>query len=199
MPRVVDKKKKAEDIARAALETFRTAGYHRTRMADIAEAAGVGKGTLYEYFDDKADLLHFLFDDYFHAFKDGAIRAMQGAGSPGQQLLALVRFAFAHASEWEAHCAVYVDYFGAARVDERTLFSLTELYDEMGALLRALIEQAQAADEIAPETDSYATSELLVSVFEGVILHGILAGREGSKEALRDAALGLLTRGLIRS
>jgi AcrR family transcriptional regulator len=35
MPRVVDKKKKAEAIGRAALQTFRELGYHRTRMADI--------------------------------------------------------------------------------------------------------------------------------------------------------------------
>lgn len=197
MPRVVDKKKKAAAIAQAALETFRKTGYHRARMADIAEAAGVGKGTLYEYFADKADLLRFLFDDYFQAFEQGALRAMQGAPTPGHQLLALVRFAFDHACEWEDHCAVYVDYFGAARVDPGNSFSLTEIYDQMGALLRALIERAQATHEIAPEVDPAAVSELLLSVFEGVVLHGILAGRGGSKEALKDVALRLLTRGLI--
>ena len=48
MPRIVDKQRKAEAIRQAALEVFRKTGYHRTRMADIAEAAGIGKGTLYE-------------------------------------------------------------------------------------------------------------------------------------------------------
>ena len=197
MPRLVDKQKKAEAIGRAALRTFREVGYHRARMADIAQAAEIGKGTLYEYFNDKADVLRFVFDDYFEAFKAGALRAMQGAESPGSQLLALVDFAFDHVSEWEDHCAVYVDYFGAARVGDDKLFSLAEIYDEMGALLQALIEQAQIAGEIAADVDAVATSELLLSVFDGVVLHGIFAGRGWGGGPLRGAALRLLTERLI--
>ena len=77
MPRVIDKRKKAEAIGHAALQTFREAGYHGTRMADIAKAAGVGKGTLYEYFDDKADVLRFVFDDFFRAFREVALRLLR--------------------------------------------------------------------------------------------------------------------------
>jgi AcrR family transcriptional regulator len=197
MPRVVDKRRKAEAIGQAALQTFREAGYHRARMADIAQAAGVGKGTLYEYFEDKADVLHFVFDGYFNAFKEGALRAMQRAASPRGRLLALLDFSFEHVSEWEDHCAVYVDYFGAARVGDDKLFSLAEIYDDMGALLRALIEQAQATQEIAEGVDAVATAELLLSMFDGVVLHGILAGRGCGRGALRAAAVRLMTEGLF--
>ena len=197
MPRLVDKRKKAEAIGRAALRTFRELGYHRARMADIAQAAGIGKGTLYEYFNDKADVLRFVFDDFFRAFREGAIRAMQGAASPGARLLALVDFAFEHVSEWEHHCAVYVDYFGAARVGDEPRFSLAAIYDDMGTLLRALIEQARAGGEIAPDVDPVAASEFLLSVFDGVVLHDIFAGRGCGKPALREVALRLLTRGLL--
>jgi AcrR family transcriptional regulator len=197
MPRVVDKRKKAEAIGQAALQTFLETGYHRARMADIAQTAGIGKGTLYEYFEDKADVLRFVFDGYFSAFKAGALRAMQGAASPGAQLLALMDFAFEHVSEWEDHCAVYVDYFGAARIGEDKLFSLAEIYDDMGALLRALIERAQAAGEIAGEVDAVGTAELLLSVFDGVVLHGILARRGCGRAALRGAAARLLMEGLF--
>jgi AcrR family transcriptional regulator len=197
MPRVVDKRRKAEAIGQAALQTFRETGYHRARMADIAQAAGIGKGTLYEYFEDKADVLRFVFDGYFDAFKEGALRAMQSAASPRARLLALLDFSFEHVSEWEDHCAVYVDYFGAARVGDDKLFSLAEIYDDMGALLRALIEQAQAAEEVAEGVDAVATAELLLSMFDGVVLHGILAGRGCGRAALRAAAVQLMTEGLF--
>ena len=82
MPRIVDKQKKAEAIRGAALEVFRKTGYHRTRMADIARAAGIGKGTLYEYFENKAHILRVAFDQYFDAFRQGAARAMAAATSP---------------------------------------------------------------------------------------------------------------------
>jgi TetR/AcrR family fatty acid metabolism transcriptional regulator len=195
----VDKQKKAAAIARAALGVFREAGFHRARMADIAIAADIGKGTLYEYFGDKADILRFLFDQYFEAFKEGALRALQQAGSPGARLLALVEFALDHVTEWEDHCAVYVDYFGAARVGDAKLFSLGEIYEVFGGMLRELIEQAQATGEIPGDADPTATAELLLSVYDGLVLHGVLAGRRVGREALRDAALRLLVRGLIAS
>jgi AcrR family transcriptional regulator len=180
MPRKVDKQKKAEAIARAALRIFREAGYHRTRMADIAQAADVGKGTLYEYFGDKADILRFVF-------------------SPGSHLLALVQFALDHVTQWEDHCAVYVDYFGAARVGDAKLFSLGEIYEEFGSMLRALIEEARTTGEIPEDVEPTTTAELLLSVYDGVVLHGVLTGRRSERRALRDAALRLLTQGLITS
>lgn len=197
MPKIVDRQKKAEAIARAALKTFRKAGYHSTRMADIAQAAGIGKGTIYEYFKDKADVLRFVFEDYFNAFKDGAVRAMQDIESPGARLLAVVEFAFEHVAEWQDHCAVYVDYFGAARVGDRKLFSLGDIYADMGALLRDLIQQGQETGEVVADMDAQATSELLLSLFDGIVLHGILVGKNGGPEALRRPALLLLEQGLL--
>jgi AcrR family transcriptional regulator len=198
MPKIVDKKKKSADIGQAALRVCRQLGYHRTRMADIAEAAGVGKGTLYEYFSSKDEILRFVFDRYFESFKAGAAEAMAGAHSPARRLLALVRFAFDHVAEWEDHCAVYVDYFGGARAGDDSWVSLSAIYDETGALLRALVEAAQQAGEISAEIDPVATAELLVSIFDGVVLHGVLTERGCDVSVQRELALRLLAQGLIR-
>jgi AcrR family transcriptional regulator len=43
-------------IAAAALDTFLARGFSATRMSDVAERAGVGKGTLYLYFPTKESL-----------------------------------------------------------------------------------------------------------------------------------------------
>lgn len=43
-------------ILDAAASVFAASGYYRTRMDDIALAAGVAKGTLYYHFPGKADL-----------------------------------------------------------------------------------------------------------------------------------------------
>ena len=196
MPRVVDKQEKAERIGAAAIGVLRQLGYHRARMQDIARAAGVGKGTLYEYFRNKGEIFRFEFERYFEAFEAGAERTMAEAASPGAQLLALVRFAFEHVSEWEDHCAVYVDYFGSARPEGDDAFSLAPVYGAIQARIRLLVESAQAAGEVAADVDPDATSELLVSMFDGVVLHGIFAKRSDTA-ALRDTALRLLEHGMI--
>ena len=124
MPKIVDKQAKARAISDAALKVFRDRGYNNTRMADIARVAGMGKGTLYEYFTDKADILRFAFDQYFSFFSEGVLEAMKDKKRPSEKILAVIDFALQHAAEWEDHCAIYVDYFGAARTDERNQFSL---------------------------------------------------------------------------
>ncbi len=51
------KQKRREQIIRHALESFAKHGYHRTSISEIAKAAGISKGLMYNYFDSKEELL----------------------------------------------------------------------------------------------------------------------------------------------
>ena len=53
--RSLDKKKRSKILSVAA-ELFATQPFHKVLLSDVAEAACVGKGTLYLYFKDKEDL-----------------------------------------------------------------------------------------------------------------------------------------------
>lgn len=54
MPRKkIDKK----DLLKISLSVFKEKGYHKTTMADIAEACGLLKGSLYHYVKSKEDLM----------------------------------------------------------------------------------------------------------------------------------------------
>lgn len=44
-------------LLEAALDAFAYHGFHATRLETVAEAAGVSKGTVYKYFENKEDLL----------------------------------------------------------------------------------------------------------------------------------------------
>src|SRR3954464_11801015 len=46
-----------ERLLRAAADVFAGRGYDGTRVADIAEAAGLSNGAMYAYFGSKAELL----------------------------------------------------------------------------------------------------------------------------------------------
>ena len=197
MPKIVDKKKKAEAISDAALKVFRKHGYYKTRMADIAQMAGMGKGTLYEYFKDKGDILRFAFDQYFSVFSEGVLKAMKEKTKPSEKILSLIDFALRHAAEWEDHCAIYVDYFGAARTEERKRFSLSGIYAEMKDILENLIKEAQSANEIDEKFDPGAVAELLLSIYDGLILHEMFVGQRIDIDLARKTAMSLITQGLI--
>ena len=80
---------------------FATRPFHRVRLDDIAAAAGVGKGTLYVYFDSKEDLYFSLIYDAFATVVDQLRgRIEKPDASPIELLRAVVRglvaFAFRH-------------------------------------------------------------------------------------------------------
>ena len=63
-PIIVDKELKKQDILVAALKVFARQGIAKTKMIDIAIEAGIGKGTIYEYFRSKEEVIR----ESFQAF-----------------------------------------------------------------------------------------------------------------------------------
>jgi len=55
--RIVDKKEKRDRILDAALKVFASRGFSQATMQEIAVEADIGKGTLYEYFRSKEDII----------------------------------------------------------------------------------------------------------------------------------------------
>jgi AcrR family transcriptional regulator len=53
---MAEKIQKRSDILTSARALFKENGFHNTKMEDIAQRAGVGKGTLYEYFKNKQEI-----------------------------------------------------------------------------------------------------------------------------------------------
>lgn len=69
MPIIVDKIKKKKEIVMAALSVFTKKGVKKTTISEIAIAAGIGKGTIYEYFKNKDDILQYSFTFWEEEFE----------------------------------------------------------------------------------------------------------------------------------
>ncbi|WP_294966581.1 TetR/AcrR family transcriptional regulator, partial [Sulfurimonas sp.] len=54
---IVDKIQKRKDIALACQDIFIQKGINDLTVSQIAKAAGVGKGTIYDYFKNKEDIV----------------------------------------------------------------------------------------------------------------------------------------------
>ncbi|MEN6327452.1 MAG: TetR/AcrR family transcriptional regulator [Syntrophomonas sp.] len=67
---VNSKKGKRELIIEAAVQVFSSKGYHNTRMEEIANVAGIGKGTIYEYFKSKLQLFQEMLGDGLRVYYD---------------------------------------------------------------------------------------------------------------------------------
>lgn len=74
------------DIVEAALGAFSTYGVAKTTMADIAEAAGVSRPALYQYFDDKEAILVAVLVQVMGAAAENALAALGREGSLEEQI-----------------------------------------------------------------------------------------------------------------
>ena len=67
----IEKKQKIID---AGLKLFSEKGYYKTNTAKIAKAAGVSTGIVYQYFNDKKDILIYAVKLYFEDETTIAVR-----------------------------------------------------------------------------------------------------------------------------
>lgn len=54
---IVDKVKKRKDIALSCKELFLSKGISELTISEVAKTAGIGKGTVYDYFSNKEDIV----------------------------------------------------------------------------------------------------------------------------------------------
>ena len=79
-----------EQILKAALEVFGERGLANARLQDIAERAGISKGTIYLYFPNKEELFREMIRQTAIAALERAEKAVT-QGTPTEQLLAFMK------------------------------------------------------------------------------------------------------------
>lgn len=82
---------KRDRIMRASLDLFVRRGYFNTTVPNLADAAGVSVGTIYNYFASKEDLAATLFVEHIGAFRREMLAAVQGEQDLEDQIKTTVR------------------------------------------------------------------------------------------------------------
>lgn len=85
------REKRQLEIIEAAMQIFRKNGFHKAKIGEIAKAAGIGKGTVYEYFDSKKDLfeemMRYIASTYYNMSK----AAIEGNVTVRDKLIAFAK------------------------------------------------------------------------------------------------------------
>jgi len=83
--------RRRHQIVDAAVELFIQNGFHKTTTRQIAKAAGVSIGSLYEYVASKEDVLYLVCDAIHAEMHRGMAEAMQRVADQGNPLAEVVR------------------------------------------------------------------------------------------------------------
>jgi len=90
-PIIVDKDKRKKEIAIAALDTFMKKGFEKTSINDIAHSAGIAKGSVYDYFESKNDLILYAVKTGIEIIKQKGEKESRGIGDPAERFRTFIR------------------------------------------------------------------------------------------------------------
>lgn len=88
----MSKEEKKIEILRAAGPVFFTKGFEGTKIEDIAREAGIGKGTVYEYFESKQQLFEDTLAYNYELMVDSLRQALAQGEYIRDKIIAFARF-----------------------------------------------------------------------------------------------------------
>jgi len=172
--RIVDRPAKTGTILRAAAGVFAEQGYQSATMDAIADSAGIGKGTVYEYFRNKQELFFAVFDDYIASMESLARQAMEiPSTTAAAQIRQAIHSVLAISAEQRDLFPLVFEFWSASASPERqdriaTMFRDT--YAKFRGLISGQIHKGQQQGEFDRTADPSRVAAVLVGALDGLFL-----------------------------
>lgn len=192
------------EICAAALEVFAERGFAAARLDEIAQRAGVSKGTLYLYFSDKEALFRSVVRDTVATNIDSLGDAVMASELPFAEMASLFLERFADLAERVPIGAVAKMVIGESRnFPELARVWHDQVASRAIALLCSLIERAQQRGEVRAGDPRLHAFSLMGPMLMGLLWREALQPAGGAPidlEALarqhaRTVLAGLLAKG----
>ena len=189
---------RTSEILAAAQVVFARHGYGAATVDEIADAAGVAKGTVYLYFPSKRDLFLATLREGVEALHAEANREMEQAATATAKIRAFVGTRISYCDRNRDFFRIYYTEFSSLAVrssGERPEFQ--DLYDAQAELLQGIVEAGIGRGEIR-RCDSRRTARLIYDLTRAAIAQHVLEegdGGNGVKEST-DMICSFICRGI---
>lgn len=183
-PRHIDKAEKTGHIARTALALFSEKGYRATSVGQIAHAAGIGKGTVYDYFKTKEDIFIAAVMEWLAQFEDHLIARLDGLEDPIERLKAVAQMHMDLYGEIDRSTMhLFLQILQQSMMDNGIIAQRRHLVREMAAtatrtmagVLLDGVAKGVFRPEIAASVEKIAVN--LHAYLDGIGLHSIVSGK----------------------
>lgn len=178
-------------IFEAAIKSFSQKGFHKSTMDEIAEAAGVAKGTLYYHFKSKEDIFKFIIDEGVKVIEEEIRTKTEHLDSPLDKLRTVCKVQLELAIK-------YIEFF-------KTIFSQMWGDEDRQSMLRGILERyfrliegylKEAADE---GLIAEGNIEIIAFNFFGVLTSTViysLIHKDWNINELTDTLIEFIMRGI---
>ncbi|MBQ5652056.1 MAG: TetR/AcrR family transcriptional regulator [Peptococcaceae bacterium] len=196
---MVEKANKRELILAAAREIFGEKGYHSTTSEEIAKKAGVGKGTIYQYFESKQDIFLQMHMQYLKQYSENVVALIQENSTFEENLRRIIRY---HLDNLQDLIQFGVQFMSRMQTDET---KCTENHAVMEEVKKQLSVEQYKLFDVAKERGEIidVNPQLLITCFSGMfvgIAH-MVGMRELSaeeKQQMEESLIQIVLHGLAK-
>jgi len=187
---------KRQMILAAAYKVFEAHGYAAARVGQIAAAAGVAKGSVYNYFGSKQAVFGELFAEQLAADEAEMDRIVADQTSAVAKIQRYMELWFTRSGEYQRIGALTLEFWAAAaRGDGAGQMNemLVETYDRWRERIGAIIAQGVESGEFRSDLDPARTAAFIMGTMDGLTVHAIM----GMGATIDDAFLVAMKRGTL--
>jgi AcrR family transcriptional regulator len=185
--------RRRKEIFHASVHLFLSKGFNETSMREIAEAAGIGKSTLYDYFPSKDDILLSFVENELQTLTEQAEEiTKQNTGA--MEKLRKMMFAYME------YLATNEDFFmklsyQVQRLAQESLERLQRKRHALQDLLRGIIDEGIQEGCFRRVDSLLATRVILTALTPAVYT----TRPSGSRQQMMEEALTLILKGIQAS
>ena len=118
--KVVDKEQKRREIAIACTDLLFEVGIRKLTISQAAIAAGIGKGTIYEYFENKDDIVFEIINMIIENYHDEFLEAIKNLKTTKEKLFCFLKFVMDDSDSNLKEFNAFKEYLAVVLSDDNT-------------------------------------------------------------------------------
>ncbi|MBD3377576.1 TetR family transcriptional regulator [candidate division KSB1 bacterium] len=199
-PKIVDKEAKKHEILIAAMSLFAKNGVIQTKMTDIAQATGIGKGTIYEYFRSKEDIFATAYEMIFNSTIDKVQSILNSSLEPEEKLRQLMSVTvdnFFHDGGKFAGIMMSFWSEGIRNKDDRIIdiIDLSKVYHEYRHIIAGILTEGIEKGYFR-QMNTFMSASALIGAMDGILLQVILDPNLFSPQQAMETLLDMYLNGI---
>lgn len=184
------------EILDAARKVFAERGFSETTMDQVAERAGIAKGTLYLYFRSKRDIYMAALAQGIRSLNEDSRLKVEAATGVREKLRAFIATRVGYFEQHRDFFLIYHAEIGNLRIQPApNEGEISELYLEQAQMLEEVLRTAVAAGEIR-DLQARATAFTVCDMTRGVIVQRLLGWSQSELEDDTRNLIELIWRGI---
>ncbi|MCK5146124.1 TetR/AcrR family transcriptional regulator [bacterium] len=175
-PKVVDKSEKKNHILKAAIRVFAESGLANTKMAHVAQAAGIGKGTIYEYFKSKDELFWMAFEVFVEEMGVLIERKLIDVEDPVEQIrVYIMAWSEMLNSEFREFANLMIEIWAESmrKGQDKGLAAMTEMYYQYRLQIKSILDQGVLQKKFRP-MNTLAVAAMIIGSMDGLFLQWLM-------------------------